>query len=315
MAKNKVDIFPAFPKFRALTLADRDAWEDLIADYPPIASYSFPNLMTWWSPLEPCKVSTLNGNVIICYWVPGSENMSGLCVVGNKKIDETFCEIFDWQKATGRKPRLVNVPDFVIDNVRYHDMFKFSPDSEQDEFLVPIARFMDPKTIPIHKRWKVRMFLDHMTNKGVLVKSLDMSDESNQELLIEALEDWRHKGPLNDTSNHELASHKQAIINADVLGLEVAVLYIEGELHGYLIYERCADPEYALMDFAGISYGYPHLLDYFGYMMAKYFDEEGIKQANLLEDVGAPDIRSMKLAFGPFNFFRKYIVEPKGSKK
>ncbi len=55
--KTNAHVFATFPKSSKLTLEDREIWEDLVADYPPLSSLSFVDLMTWWNVLSNKQVS------------------------------------------------------------------------------------------------------------------------------------------------------------------------------------------------------------------------------------------------------------------
>src|SRR5690606_23515595 len=97
--------FKLFPQFSELTLHHYAAYNSLIRNYPPLSEISFSSLMTWWGALENCKVSILNNNLVIAYWMPGDEQNSGLSLVGMNKVDESICEIFDYQQQNGKECR------------------------------------------------------------------------------------------------------------------------------------------------------------------------------------------------------------------
>lgn len=88
-------VFKTFPEFSKLILADRQKYEKLIADYPSVSDFQFTSLMTWYVgyQLEAPSISTLNGNLILSYWLSGNEAHSGLSVVGTHAVDETICTI------------------------------------------------------------------------------------------------------------------------------------------------------------------------------------------------------------------------------
>ncbi len=133
--------FKTFPEFSKLTLEDREAYEALIKDYPPIYDISSPSLMSWWNTLGGMSVSILNGNLVVPYWMPGDEKRSGLSLIGTNAVDESFCILFDYLRERGEPVRLVNVPEFVITNVRYPSMFNFKEDRARSEYILSVSKF------------------------------------------------------------------------------------------------------------------------------------------------------------------------------
>src|ERR1700729_1753334 len=117
----KVARFKTFPEFSKLTIANKKEYEALISDYPPIYDLSFSSLMTWWNPLNSMCVAQLNDNLVMPYWLPGEGVHSGLSFIGTNKVDESLCVIFDYQQSKGEVPRLINVPEFVINSIQYPD--------------------------------------------------------------------------------------------------------------------------------------------------------------------------------------------------
>src|SRR6185436_12585506 len=111
----------------------------LVHDYPPLSDLTFSTLMNWWNALDSCAVSTLNGNLIMSYWVAGMEKMSGISMMGMEQIDETICSIFDGQRAKGDEPRLVHVSEFVIERMQHPELFRCAPERNHDEYILEIA--------------------------------------------------------------------------------------------------------------------------------------------------------------------------------
>src|SRR5689334_17126748 len=121
-------MFKTFPEFSKLTLADKAEYEALIKDYSPVYDVSFPALMSWWNTLGEMSISVLNNNLVVPYWLPGDERRSGLSLIGTNDIDESLCVLFDYLRDKGDPVRLVNVPEFVVTNVRYPGLFTFKED-------------------------------------------------------------------------------------------------------------------------------------------------------------------------------------------
>lgn len=308
--KTKPHVFKTFPEFSKLTLADREKYEELIADYPPYADFSFSHLMTWWSGLSSCRVAQLNGNLIIAYWFPGYEAYSGLSVIGTHEVDETIAIVMDHLKQSNNPARLVHVPEFVASSMRFPELYAFADERDYDECILSVANMSALGNLIRHKRWKVRKFLAEVDEEKVAVKSLDLGYPNNQELLLDSSAAWEPMGGLNNICKHEKESLPMAIKYAESLGIENVCVFIDGRLHSFFLYERSADQKYAILNYARISYAIPHIFELIAYKNAQWFAGLGMEYLNIKCDLGLSRLRTHKLSLAPANFFRKYTVRP-----
>jgi hypothetical protein len=301
--------FKTFPEFSKLTFADKETYEALIAQYPPIASISFTDLITWWNPLNSCAVSELNGNLVISYWLPGAEQQSGLSLLGTHNIDESLCVLFDYFSQRNEKPRVIRVPEFVLSQVQYPELFVSKEEREFGEYVYDISKFYPLNHLISYRRHRVRKFLSQISEDRITIKSLDLSSYNNQRLLLE--NDWPRTG-INKIARVEDEAIETSIEHASLLGLENLCLYVDGVLRGYCLYYHPADKRYIIFKHAKVDYEIPRTLDYMIYAFAARYADKGVTYVNLDSDLGLPFLRMFKLALGPSNFFRKYTVEPVG---
>ena len=301
-------VFKTFPEFSKLTLADRDRYQALIAGYPPFSEFSFPTLMTWWNTLNSCAISQLNGNLVISHWLPGDEAMSGLSMIGTDRVDESVCAIFDELKGHSEVARLVHVPEFVVSNMRFPELYTFTAERELDECVIPVSTLYSLGNMIKHRRWKVRRFLAEVEEDRVVLKSLDFKE--NQQELLDIVAAWQQKGTRNNLGRFEREAIETAIIHGDALGLENACVYIDGQMHSFLLYSLPSEAEYATIHYSRFSFAMPHIFEFVAYKYAHWFADLGVKYVNIESDLGLPTLRAAKLALGPSNFFRKYTIKP-----
>ena len=301
--------FKTFPEFSKLTFNDRKHYEALIRDYPPISNYSFAGLKLWWDPLSSCAVSLLNDNLVISYWWPEFERMNGLSLIGTNKIDESICTIFDYQRAKGEVPKLVHVPEFVLSNLEYPEMFMLKSERGVDEYVYEVAKFYPIHNLTSFRRHRVKKFLSDISEERVILKSIDFSKAENQDLLLNCR--WPKKG-INNLGSIFDETWQSTITHADLLGLENVCLYIDGELHAYMLYLVPADKRYIIFRHAKVDYSVPRLFDYMVYAFARWLSDKGAVYFNLDSDVGLPFLRMLMIALGPVNYFRMYTVRPVG---
>lgn len=297
-----------FPEFSKLTLAHKDEYEELIKDYPPVGDFSFANLMVWWDAFGGLAVSRLSGNLVISYWLPGAEERSGLSLVGTQYVDESICAMFDYLRERNEAPRLVNVPEFVINNMQYPELFNFKVGMGEDEYLLSISKFASLETMPVHMRIRAKKFIREYGER-VKVESLGLDSPANRRLLLDSATNWPLKG-INSINKLERESLPLGLSYAPVLQTQAICLYLDDELQAFCMYYHTTDEEYALIAYVRVSYGVPRLFDYMVHAFAKYLSEKGFKYINIHSDNGSQHMRALKLALKPEGFFRKYTVEP-----
>lgn len=300
--------FKTFPEFSKLTLSDRSRYEELIKDYPPIADISFSGLMVWWNVLNTCAIALLNNNLVVSYWFPGNESVSGLSLVGTNEVDESICILFDHLRECSMPEELVHVPEFVVSQLEYPEMYVCTEERNFDEYVFEVAKSYPLNQMFSYRRHRIRSFLARNDEEDIELHPLDLTQERNRKLLLEY--DWPAKG-VNRISSMFDESWEYTIRHATELGLDNLCLFINGELRAYCIFHRPADKRYIIFKHAKIDYRITRLFDYFVYAIARRFSEQGVAYANLDSDMGLQTLRMIFITLGPSNYFRKYTVRPR----
>lgn len=308
--KTKAHIFKTFPEFSKLTLADHEKWDSLICNYPPITQFSFAGLQCWWNTLDTLRVAQLNNNIVISYWFPGDPDRSGLGLIGTQNVDESICEIFDWQKEKGEPPKLVHVPEFTIECIKYPDMYRFSDERSDDECVINIGRFSEVDRLSGYKKSKLASLLKSADKLNVYTQPIDIGDAHVQEELRDIIKIWGKDG-FNGVGLVEQENLYTALASPEDLGINCLALMVGGSIEAFILYQYHHDPKYILVNFARFNYSIPHIFELAVFKFSQMLVQEGIKFANIECDLGMPQLRSPKLFLGPTNFFRKYTITPK----
>lgn len=303
------DVFKTFPEFSKLTLADRAKYEALIRDLPPLSGYSFHNLMTWWNTLDTCAVATLNGNLVLSYWMPGDNKNSGLSVIGTRKIDETVCALFDHLRAKGEKVRLVHIAEHTITNLKFPELYDCVPERAADEYVLAVSKFYPLDHMNRIKRFRAKRFMARYPEESVQVKSLDLGIPDNRQLLFNAAKEW-HTGLLGNFLKLMDDAMVVTINEHETLNSQNVCLYVDGRLQAYLLYHPTSDRRYITLANAIFSNELPYMFDYAMYAFAQWFADKGVSFVNIDCDLGIPAFRMLKLALGPDHYFRSYTIKP-----
>jgi len=302
-------MFKTFPNFSKLTLTDREEYEERIRGYPNVGDISFAALMTWWDELGHGVVSTLNENLIVQYWLPGDEAKSGLSLIGTNEIDQTLCMIFDHMKTKDLRPRLVNVPQFVVNSIHYPELFKIKSQRCFDEYIFDMSDFYPIENLASIWRHKIKKKLPTLENRKVEMKKLDLAQQQNRDFLLNALDQWQPKN-INDYGQREREWARAATTLAADLHIENVGRFVDEELYGCCIYSISEDGHDLQVSFIKATHNKALGYELIMYLLAEWFHGLGVKQINLGWDCGLLRLRAFMLTLGPMNFFRKYTIEP-----
>jgi hypothetical protein len=302
-------MFKTFPEFSKPTIADREAYNELIKNYPPYADLSFAMLMTWWNALDSLAISMLNGNLIISYWLPGDEKHSGLSLIGKDMVDESMCTIFDHLQEKGETARLVHVPEFVIANIRHPELFKYTEEREYDECVISLRK-LEKQFKKINQDSSDRKNKNTNIPKKVEVRVIDLRLTASRHLLLEAYTRWHNHGAVNYTLDMVEQTIPVVITQGEELGVEAVGIFIGDRLQAFLLYQKPRDKKYVIVDFLQMNAAMPDLFEVVVYQFVSWFSVKGVRYANLDADLGIPLLRNMRLSLGPINFLRKYTIEP-----
>lgn len=302
-------MFKVFPEFAKLTINDEGEYKNFTKSYPPIGDISFGNLMLWWDTLGGLAISRLNGNLVISYWIPGDEEHSGLSLIGENRVDESICTIFDYLSERGERPRLVNVPEFVVNSLRYPELFAFKSARGDDEYLIATSKFAVLDGMPKFMRSRAKRFIREIGEEKIAIKNVDLYSLQQCKDLLNITEEWPLKG-VNNISKLEREALPNTLSIGAMLGVQCMGLYVEGILQAYCLYLPSNDPQYAGIPHARINYDVPRIFDYAVHAFCKFLKEKGVDYINIDADNGSLQMRALKIALKPDNFFRKYSVEP-----
>lgn len=301
--------FKPFPEFTRLTLSHREPYVNFIKQFPPISDISFAKIIDWWEYFGDIGLSELNGNLVVSYENYTDERALGLSLVGSKDIDSSICQIFDYLREQGHPVRLVNVPEFVVNQIDYPEMFKFTPSYRDDEYVLELSGFANIENFSVLKRSKIKRFMQNNLNKAVEVKPIDIDSPANRKKLLGTIDDWPKKG-VNDLGGLETRILQKRISSKEDTSMRNVCIFIDGELQSHLIYYVLHDKTYIMISHCRVNYSIPGMFDYMTYAFSKYFTDQGFKYANIHSDLDSVRMRVLKIALKPAKFFRKYVVEP-----
>jgi hypothetical protein len=305
-------MYATFPNFSKLTIDDKEEYQNLFKAYPCISDIEFATLMIWWNLSDELSISLINGNVVILYVFPLDQDNSGLCLVGNKNIDESINEIFEYQKRENLKARLVHVPEFTINEIKERNVYNIESERDYDEYIIE-ASSLEPISNSDHSmRRKVNKFIKEAGEENISVSQMDLSDKNIQESLIETINEWdKEYSRPNDREGAEKMAIKISINLSQELNIENLCVYVNKKLQGFGLFNITADGNYLIVHHLKVRYEIPRIFDYVTQQIAKFAVDNNVKYVNLEMDLGIEGLRQHKMELHPVDFLRKYKITPK----
>jgi hypothetical protein len=301
--------FSTFPEFTLLTQDNRKEYERFIEKYPPISDLSYATLSIWWNFEGTLAVASLNDNLVLRYYLPNDRRNSGLTLIGTRQVASTIKTILSELEKQGKYTRLVHVPEFVADLLQESPEFILSEEEDYKEYILPIAGLYPLENVRSEWRNKIRRFLKEVDGSKIEHRTLDLQEESNQALLLDAAYKWwRESLVSNDLRGDEQVALQVSVRNAQDLGIGNVCLFIDGELAGFSLYQISHNSDFFIGGHIKSRHDIPRIFDYLVYATAEKAHERGVTYINAEMDLGIPGLRAHKSELRPIGFYRKYRI-------
>ncbi len=306
-------MYPKFPSFRKLTLDDREIYSHLVADYTPYSDISFTTLHIWWDLGQNLSFSVLNDNLVLNYTQPFDKQNAGLSLIGHHRVDESIETLLAYLKQNDRQPRLVHVPEFVVEKIDDKSRFLISEEPDMHEYIIDAkacAELEGPELGRIRR--KVNRFLRETEGHRVELKPLDLSVEAERQRVLGAVQNWQKKFPkANDPGRTESQAINVSLRHHAALKLLNLCILIDDQLQGIALYHRSHDGKYYILNHLKADYTFPFIFDYLTNQVALRATKDDVPCLNVEMDLGIEGLRQHKMGLRPINFLKKYRITAK----
>jgi hypothetical protein len=309
-------MYPAFPNFKKLSLEDREQYEKIVESYTPLSDMSFTTLHIWWNLDDKLLFSVLNQNLVLNYSQPFDKANAGLSLLGRHEIDESLVQLLAFLKQHGRRPRLVHVPQFTIDEIKNRQAYQISEESDMHEYIMDSAASAALEGRELGRiRRKVNRFLREAEDHRLELKELDLNDQAARNLILASVEAWQKQFPkANDPGRTEYDAIKTALSHHLELDIKNLSVFIDGKLHGLALFHHSRDRKYCILNHLKVDYTFPFIFDYLTNQVAKNAHQAGLPYLNMEMDLGIEGLRQHKMGLRPVEFFKKYTISPASEK-
>ncbi len=165
---------------------------------------------------------------------------------------------------------------------------------------------------PMYRRIRREISVFNRDSSGeVQILELDLSARSNKELIVNNHHMWDDTYQYaNDPERIEGLIMQRTLINAEKLGVQCAVITVDKQLEGFLIYTEVESDgkRYADIHHARFSYRYRYLNDLSFHLFAKLLKSRGFAYINFERDADIPGLREHKLMLKPVLTLKAYCL-------
>lgn len=297
---------PFFPSFRRFELSDKHWYINFYSQFDPYADFAFGNLFIWLNFNDDLEVSQLNNNVVFRFTNVLDQGSKCTTLIGNQKIDATLDDIFE----TIGVNELSFVPEIVYSNIDNKTNYILLEERESFDYILDVHRMaflLGPETRKLRRevRTSLKEYGEH-----VILRELDMKDQTTINFLINNLHTWDKAFTLsdNDLDRQEVTALEQSLLLADHIENKSFCIYVDGKLEGFILYQCPPQKDYVILNHIKTSYAFRYIFDFMMFAFASRVKQSNIKFINFEQDLGLEGLRTHKLSLKPVAFFKKYTI-------
>lgn len=305
-----IPAFPQFIDFGSVSYAD---YQHCIKDFEAYSDFNYVSIFAW-SPPGTCRLSLLNGNLVLAI----KDYLSGetvLTVLGRNDLVATAVTLLEFAETNDNfKKSLELVPAVVAEEIRatINDLI-VEEDHDNHDYILSASQYatLPGKTFE-NKRKNINKFnrlYGHMTE----IRLTDLKDAKQRDNILELSKrwgDWGTDGSVN--AKDELVAITKLMDNVQQLlyfsNLHCIELVIDGKLEGFCVFE-ILDNEYAVTHFGKANIQIDKAYEYMMVQTLRHVNHEfNIDFVNNEQDLGISGLRHSKLAQHPIKFLKKYSI-------
>ena len=292
---------PKFPKFKNITIKDKELIDSMVLEYPPYCDFNFLNIYCWNAKYSKTKFSMLNNNLVISMLDFTTDNQ--ICsFIGNNNTLDTINRLLE------KFQTLTMVPEICItEQIKHSKHIDIIEDRNNFDYILSLKNLTLLKGRKFKSKKKnAARFLSGAPNHNI--KIIDLANSKIRVDLIELCKRWAKLKKLRlEDVRRELYAIKLLLNTAHLCKMVNIGIYDNKKLIGFVTNEIRG--EYAMGAFGKANTNYEGIYSYLEHASAKILIKYGCKYLNYEQDLGIINLRKTKLAWRPAFFLKKYIIK------
>jgi len=298
-------MYPTFPEFKKISLADKIIIESFTEKFAPYSDFNFISLYCWNTDTN-TLFSFLHGNLVICMKDYTSDDTI-YSFLGNNQIHETIKELLVYASQTGTN-QLSLIPHEAINNLP-QDLKKYTIEEERDHFdyiynLEELANMNGGNYMS--QRNKYKLFEKNYESE---LRIIDAGTQKNESEILQLCAEWKDQKIKEKKYYDEsefTAIRNYLSINFTEKNINFG-LYINNKLVGFSFFE-VTNNDYCVFHFEKTNHSLRGITEYLKKNTAQKLAERGLKFLNAEQDMGIEGLRKSKEQWNPATFLKKYTI-------
>lgn len=310
MDLNSNNNIPIFPKFKNLTIEDKEEIENITKKMPPYSDYNFASLWSY-NVKNDIVISKLYQNLVVRFrdYISHQQFYSFL---GRNKVKKTIDALLNHAKRENVLSKLKLIPeDNILDNPKLSNFFQITQDRDHFDYVFlteELSKLEGSKFTK--KRNKLSNFLKK--NPHIYLNLVDLMDPKNHKDIISLFLTWgNNKAKHQKDTDNELIALKRLLEHAKFLDLYCLGIFTNSkQLIGFSITELLQQ-KYSILHFTKADSSYVGIFEFIYKSTAEELYRKKYEYINREQDLGIPGLRESKISWRPIKFLKKYIISPK----
>lgn len=301
--KNKI---PSYPKFKTLSISDKEEVQNFTSQYPPYSDFNFLSLWSY-NIKKDVVISKLFNNLVVRFrdYVTDEPFYSFL---GNNKVDQTIKILLERSEKEGLTQKLKLIPEInIISYPELYTKYIILEDRDNYDYILSTNELLSLDGSDYYDQRKlVSRFKRRVP--AYEARFLDLKEKDNQKKILERFIYWEEKkGRSKKEMMRELTAIKRTLQYQKYYNLISIGIFNQESLYGFIIADldnsRCGEIHFLKIDnkYSGIKYLLRHLY-------AKEIIKNDCQLINIEQDLGLSGLRFAKLQSNPICFLKKYTI-------
>lgn len=300
-------MIPPFPKFKTLELSDMSAINSFTKTEKPYSDFAFSNIWSW-DINNKCKLSLLNGNLIILF-TDYYANRDFLSFMGHNDVEDTVSKLLDYTSQTNISATLGYVPEKSADPIKYNSNFLVYHDRDNSDYIYSIAKLSEYEGSEFkNKRQLASKFEREYPDSDV--ELLNLNDPKIKAEIRRIVKESKERSKNNDKPMYldlEEISFNRLLDIHDKLDLVLTGVVVGDKIVGFSL-DEILHNNTSLSHYFKVDFDFTGIYEYLNMHTAKHLLDRGVKTWNWVEDLGIENLRQSKLSYRPIEFLNKYKI-------
>jgi hypothetical protein len=302
-------VIPQFPKFKKLSVEDGVEIRRFSNRFQPYSLINFSSLWAWNTEGK-CKLSKLNGNLVILY-TDFITTKPFISFFGTNKFNETAHTLLEFAKGKVIPPALRFVTEETKTCLKHGD-FHIEEDRENFDYIFSTSKLAQSSGADYkQKRQLVHKFTREYPEARFVQENI--GNPTVRKNLTAVIRRWE-KNKINGNKKYSLEHEEKAINrllkNDKNRKLVLSCVYVGKTMIGFSI-DEILSSGFAMAHFIKADYSFKGIGEFINEKVAQHLLEQGVELWNWQQDLNYDGLRKLKMSYRPVHFLKTYTISKK----